>query len=111
MLLARSEISKSPTFGLEMVSIAATVSPKSLFRFARTRCPATVGKSLIESSRPWRSCQTSSVFLTVSNNSTKTTDKLCRLREWTFSTWLHWLTCFSILRVTSCSTFSDCAPG
>ena len=85
-------------WGWEMVSITATVSPKSLLICGLTGRPATDGRSVSDSRRPCKSCHTSSGFLTESNSSTKTTETFCRLCEWTFSTWPHCETRVSILR-------------
>ena len=54
----------------------------------------------------WRSSQIGSARLISSRSSTNTTDSPCRLIDRTRSTAGFSLTFFSILRVSSCSTFS-----
>ena len=111
MLAARSRISKSETLGLEMVSIMATVSPKSLLICGRTGWPATVGRSVIDSSAALQVLPHLLGILDAIEQLDEHHREILPAQRTDLFHVAALATCFSIFRVTSCSTFSASAPG
>ena len=111
MLLARSWISRSVTGGELMVSMTATVSPKSLFRNGVVGLPAALRQigNLTQFAADVLPYQFR-VLLRLEQIDVADRQP-GRLIERTCSTDGFSAIFRSILRVTSCSTFSASAPG